>query len=67
MTLPPSAELYDKKVCVQCGGKVNPKEATLLDVINSLSESEQKAVFNYLAKRISTEEDFCCNTFILTR
>lgn len=54
----PSSEFYDKKVCGQCGGKVKPKEATLLDVINSLSESEQKAVFNYLSKRISTEEDF---------
>ena len=45
--------------CHDCdSGKELQKEASLLDVINSLTDTEQKAVFRYLAKKISDQEDF---------
>lgn len=51
--------LHREKVCDHCTDVCEkPKEASLLDVINSLSASEQKAVLRYLANRISSGEDF---------
>ena len=51
--------LHREKVCDHCTDvREKPKEASLLDVINSLSASEQKAVLRYLANRISSGEDF---------
>ena len=51
--------LHREKVCDHCTEvREKPKEASLLDVINSLSASEQKAVLRYLANRISSGEDF---------
>ena len=51
--------IHKEKICDRCNGnRTKPKEASLLDVINSLTDSEQKAVFRYLAKRLSDKEDF---------
>ena len=47
--------LHREKVCDYCTEvREKPKEESLLDVINSLSASEQKAVLRYLANRISS-------------
>ena len=51
--------IHHESLCRECdGGKELQKEASLLDVINSLTDTEQKAVFRYLAKKISDQEDF---------
>ena len=47
-----------EKICDNC--KVSAaveKEASLLDIINSLQLSEQKAVFKYLARKLSDSEE----------
>lgn len=51
--------LRREKVCDHCAAPNGSyQEASLLDVINSLTDTEQKAVFRYLAKKISDQEDF---------
>ena len=47
-----------EKICDKC--KVSAaieKEASLLDIINSLQLSEQKAVFKYLARKLTDSEE----------
>lgn len=44
--------LRREKVCDGCKDQ-KVKEGSILDVINSLSATEQKATFHYLAKRLS--------------
>lgn len=47
-----------EKICDNC--KVSAeveKEASLLDIINSLQLSEQKAVFKYLARKLADSEE----------
>ena len=47
-----------EKICDNC--KVLAaveKEASLLDIINSLQLSEQKAVFKYLARKLADSEE----------
>lgn len=48
-----------EKICENCNLSSNmEKEASLLDIINSLQLSEQKAVFRYLARKLTDSEDF---------
>ena len=50
--------LHREKICDGCGNTTKvSKEASLFDVINSLGDSEQKAVFRYLAKKLTESED----------
>ena len=56
-TLEP-AVIKREKICDNC--KVSAeveKEASLLDIINSLQLSEQKAVFKYLARKLADSEE----------
>lgn len=47
-----------EKVCDNCKTTCNiDKEASLLDIINSLKLTEQKAVFRYLAKKLTDSEE----------
>lgn len=46
-----------EKICDHCKAEAVEKEASLLDVINSLKLSEQKAVFKYLACKLADSED----------
>ena len=46
-----------EKICDHCKIDAVEKEASLLDVINSLKPSEQKAVFKYLAHKLADSED----------
>ena len=47
--------VVDATQCPDC--QVVEKETSLLDFINSLKPTEQKAVFRYLAHRLSDEVD----------
>lgn len=48
-----------EKICDHCKVvQTEEKEASLLDVINSLQPDEQKAAFRYLAKKLSEQEGF---------
>ena len=50
--------LHREKICDKCAeANTVEKEASLLDVINSLNASEQKAVFHYLARKLTESED----------
>ena len=44
-----------EKLCDHCMTAVTEKESSLLDVINSLNTTEQKAAFRYLAKKLSKQ------------
>ena len=44
-----------EKLCDHCMTAVTEKESSLLDVINSLNTTEQKAAFRYLAKKLSEQ------------
>lgn len=46
-----------EKICDHCKTDAVEKEASLFDVINSLKPSEQKAVFKYLARKLSDSEE----------
>jgi len=45
-----------EKICTNCRGAEVENEASLLDVINSLSVKEQKEVLRYLAKKLTDPE-----------
>ena len=45
----------DASKCADC--QVVEKETSLLDIINSLKPTEQKAVFRYLAHKLADEVD----------
>ena len=50
--------LHREKICDKCADtNTVEKEASLLDVINSLNTSEQKAVFHYLARKLTDSGD----------
>ena len=58
-----SYELKDEDTLIlrkekNCDGGKEPtiKEATILDVVNSLSDTEQKALYRYLSIRLSKAE-----------
>lgn len=44
-----------EKLCEHCNAVPAEKESSLLDVINSLNTTEQKAAFRYLAKKLSEQ------------
>lgn len=44
-----------EKLCDHCMTAGTEKESSLLDVINSLNTTEQKAAFRYLAKKLSEQ------------
>ena len=47
-----------EKICDNCKVSASvEKEASLLDIINSLQLSEQKAVFKYLARKLADSEE----------
>ena len=47
--------LRKEKICDSCK-EPTIKEATILDVVNSLSDTEQKALYRYLSIRLSKAE-----------
>lgn len=47
--------LRKEKICDGCK-EPTIKEATILDVVNSLSDTEQKALYRYLSIRLSKAE-----------
>lgn len=47
--------LRKEKICDRCK-EPTIKEATILDVVNSLSDTEQKALYRYLSIRLSKSE-----------
>ena len=47
--------LRKEKICDGCKEPII-KEATILDVVNSLSDTEQKALYRYLSIRLSKAE-----------
>lgn len=47
--------LRKEKICDECK-EPTIKEATILDVVNSLSDTEQKALYRYLSIRLSKAE-----------
>lgn len=47
--------LHKEKICDGCK-EPTIKEATILDVVNSLSDTEQKALYRYLSIRLSKAE-----------
>ena len=47
--------LHKEKICDACK-EPTIKEATILDVVNSLSDTEQKALYRYLSIRLSKAE-----------
>ena len=47
-----------EKICNHCNApKVETKETSLLEVLNSLTVSEQKAALRYLVKKLSGSEE----------
>ena len=47
----------ENNTAISDDGLTLDKEASLFDVINSLGEAEQKAVFKYLARKLTDLED----------